>query len=114
MREAVLFEVFLYLRKAYDALDRERDLEILSEYRVSPSMVRLLQNYWDRMTMVAKADGYFRRLFKGYQGVTQGDPLSHTIFNVVVDAIIRHWVTVVETSEVGTGGLVMKLIELSE
>ena len=24
----------------------------------------------------------------------QGDPLSPTIFNVVVDAVVRHWVTV--------------------
>ena len=26
--------------------------------------------------------------------MTQGDPLSPTIFNVVVDAVVRHWVTV--------------------
>ena len=24
--------------------------------------------------------------------MTQGDPLSPTIFNVVVDAVVRHWV----------------------
>ena len=27
--------------------------------------------------------------------MTHGDPLSPTIFNVVVDAVVRHWVTVV-------------------
>ena len=32
--------------------------------------------------------------------MTQGDPLSPTIFNVVVDAVVRHWVTlVVEDAE---------------
>ena len=45
--------------------------------------------------MVAKAGRYFRRPFKGYQGFTQGDPLSLTIFNVVLNAVIRHWVVVV-------------------
>ena len=25
--------------------------------------------------------------------MTQGDPLSPTIFNVVVDTVVRHWVT---------------------
>ena len=25
--------------------------------------------------------------------MTQGNPLSPTIFNVVVDAVVRHWVT---------------------
>ena len=32
--------------------------------------------------------------FKGNQGVTQGDPLPPTIFNVVVDAVVRHWLSV--------------------
>ena len=27
--------------------------------------------------------------------MTQGNPLSSTIFNVVVDAVARHWVTVI-------------------
>ena len=26
--------------------------------------------------------------------MTQGDPLSPTIFNVVVDAVVRHWLTI--------------------
>ena len=29
--------------------------------------------------------------------MTQGDPLSPTIFNVVVDAVVRHWVTIAVT-----------------
>ena len=33
----------------------------------------------------------------GRRGVTQGDPLSPTIFNVVVDAVVRHWVTIAVT-----------------
>ena len=42
--------------------------------------------------MVARAGGYYRTAFGGERDVTQGDPLSLTIFNVVVDAVIRHWV----------------------
>ena len=54
--------------------------------------------------MVAKTCGYFVCLLKGYQGVMQGDPLSLTIFNMVVGAVIRHWLMVMTTSEEGTGG----------
>ena len=38
--------------------------------------------------MVAQAGGYYGTGFKGARGVTQGDPLSPTIFNVVVDAVV--------------------------
>ena len=41
--------------------------------------------------MAARAGGYYRAAFKGTRGVTQGDLLYPTIFNVVVDAVVRHW-----------------------
>ena len=43
--------------------------------------------------------------FKGYHGVTQLDTLSSTIFSVVVDVVVRHWVTVVAAAEIGSEGL---------
>ena len=50
--------------------------------------------------MVAWTGGYYRTEFGGERGVTQGKPLSPTIFNVVVDAVVRHWVHgVVEEGE---------------
>ena len=44
--------------------------------------------------MVARAGGYYRTAFQGAREVTQVDPLSPTIFNVVVDVVVRNWVTV--------------------
>ena len=44
--------------------------------------------------MVARAGSYYGKGFKGGKGVTQGDPLSTTIFNVVVDKVVRHWLTI--------------------
>ena len=43
--------------------------------------------------MVERAVRYYGTAFQGERGVTQGNPLSPTIFNVVVDAVVRHWVT---------------------
>ena len=82
--------IFLDLTKAYVALDRSRCLEILEGYGVGPSARRLLTTYWRRLTMMARAGGYYEEAFKGERGVTQGDPLSPTIFNVVVDAVVQH------------------------
>ena len=49
---------------------------------------------------MARAAGYYGTAFRGERVVTQGDPLSPTIFNVVVDAVVRHWVNgIVEAAE---------------
>ena len=98
--------IFLVLTKAYEALDRTRCLEILEDYGVGPSARRLLTTYWRRLTMVARTGGYYGEAFKGVRGVTQGNPLSPTIFNMVVDAVVRHWIDgiVDETEEKGETG----------
>ena len=62
-------------------------------YGVGPRARQLLRTYWGKLTMVARAGGYYRTAFKGARGVTQGDQLSPTIFNVVVDGVVCHWVT---------------------
>ena len=113
MTEAVLFKVFLDLWKTYNALDRERALELLAAYGVGTRTVRLLQTYWDQLIMVAKARGYFGRLFKGYQGVIQGNPLPSMIFNMVVGAVMCRWVTVVTPSEEVTGRLGLTITNLA-
>ena len=56
-----------------------------------------------------RAGGYYSTAFQEERGVTQGDPISPAIFNVVVDAVVRQWVTGViagaeERSERGMEG----------
>ena len=69
MREEVLYVIFLELTKAYDALDRSRCLDILDGYGVGPSARSLLTPYWRRLTIVARAGGYYGEEFKGARGV---------------------------------------------
>ena len=56
------------------------------------------------MRIVARAGGYYGKSFKGFRGVTQGGPVSPTIFNVVVGAVVRHWVEDMVESTGGKGG----------
>ena len=44
--------------------------------------------------MVARIGGYYRDLFKGQHGVTQRNPFYPKQINVMVDAVLRHWVLV--------------------
>ena len=42
--------------------------------------------------MVDRAGGYYGEAFKGFRGVTQGEPLFSTILNLVVESVVRHWI----------------------
>ena len=46
--------------------------------------------------MVCRASGYYGRRFRARRGVVQGGPLSPTIFNLIVDAIVREWARVLQ------------------
>ena len=64
-----------------------------------PLDLRLLLRYWYRLAMVSRPGGYFGPPFKGQCSVTQGDPLSPMIFNVVVDTVLQILVSVVKAKE---------------
>ena len=54
------------------------------------SLVRMYHEaFWDNGFLVCKAAGCVGVPFKAGRGVTQGRPVSPTIFNLMVDAIIR-------------------------
>ena len=54
--------------------------------------------------MVARAEGYYWSVFQIFRGVTQGDLLSPTIINIVVYAVVRHWVEVMVEGAGKQGG----------
>ena len=86
-----LYAVFIDLRKAFDAMDRDRCLQILKDYGVGPNILRLIKNFWHKAVLVCRASGRYGRAFKQSRGVTQGGPLSPRLFNIVVDAVVREW-----------------------
>ena len=94
MKEEVIYEVFLDLYKYYNDLYQGWCLNILAAYGVVPWALRLLRQYWDCLSMVAWSEVYFGMPFKGHWGVTQGNFLSRTIFNVVVDAVLWQYILV--------------------
>jgi hypothetical protein len=91
VEQAPLYGILIDLRKAYDAMDRGRCLAILVDAEVGPNAVRLIANFWEGGQLYCRAARYFGRAFKAKRGITQGDPLSPTIFNLMVDAVVRAW-----------------------
>jgi hypothetical protein len=107
VRSQTLYQIFIYLAKAYDTLDRGRTLDMLAGYGVGKQTLRLLKNVWESLLVVARQGGYHSSDFSADRGVTQGDIPSPTIFNIVCDAIIRAWkvgVTYGHIKSYGVGG----------
>ena len=63
--------------------------------------------------MVARYGRYYGDSLKVYGGVVQGDSMSLTIFNMVMDALIQHWVAVVAGEEAGPEGFGIAVQTLS-
>jgi len=86
-----LFMVFVDLKKAYYSLDREQAMRILERYGVGANIRRIIRLIWQGDTMVPRQAGYFGKPFEARRGVCVGDTMSPTIFNIMVDAVIRNW-----------------------
>ena len=92
IEQAPFYGVFIGLKKAFDAMDRqERCLLILERHGVGRNMHRLIRHFWDEATNVCRASGNYGAPFKAGRGVTQGGPLSVKLFNIMVDAVVREW-----------------------
>jgi hypothetical protein len=50
-----LYQIYLDLRKAYDALDREHCLKILAGYGVGPNLLCFQKKFWSDAKMVCRA-----------------------------------------------------------
>ena len=56
--------ISLELHKAYDALERDRLLDLLEGYGVGLRDFQILHIYWEILMMVACASGYYGEALK--------------------------------------------------
>jgi Reverse transcriptase (RNA-dependent DNA polymerase) len=74
----------------------------------------LLRRYWEHQECVARQGDYHGPAFKLSRGVTQGGIFSSTLFNILVDAVLRHWLEVCanEPDEQARAGIEARVVEL--
>ena len=76
LKQVPLYGLFIDLRKAFNAMDRKRCLQILEDCGVGPKIRRLIQTFWRLALLVCKAWGCYGRPFLAGRGVTQGRRLT--------------------------------------
>jgi hypothetical protein len=69
---------------------------ILEGYGAGPRMIRLIRGFWRDPNMVCHVAGNFSTAFKAGCGATQDGPLFTKLFNILVDAVMREWVWLLE------------------
>ncbi len=100
-----LYQIYVNLKKVYNALDREQTLNILAAYKVRPKMLRLQKHFWDTAKLVCHTGGNYGEPFNAARGVTQGGPLSSLMFNVCVDAVVREWLCQMLDKDIARNGI---------
>ena len=109
MDQVPTYAVFLDLRKAYDAIDRERTIGILQGYGVGSNTIRLLQNFWQQLEFATRQDKFYGEAFRTGRGTTQGGITSSTIFNILTDCVIRKWLADVLPGAEDTVGIGLRV-----
>ena len=66
----------------------------MEAYGVGTRCLKLLRNYWANQQCVARQSNYHGTAFQPSRGVTQGGVISCTVFNICVDAVVRHWLEI--------------------
>ena len=63
LEQEPLYETYIDHKKAYNAMDHEKCLEILRKYGVGTSMLRLTKFFWDNADLVCHPGGVFGEPF---------------------------------------------------
>ena len=90
-----LFLVLLDFMKSYDTVHRDCLHITLEGYEVVPQLCGILDTFWDCQQVVPRQNGFHVPAFPATRGTTQGRLVSPTLFNVVVDNIIRSWLAMI-------------------
>ena len=84
-----LFLVLIDLRKSYDTADRGRPFRTLEGYGAGPHLCEIMAMFWVYQKEVPQKNGYHGPYLWATWVTMQGGLISLTLFNAVVDNIIR-------------------------
>jgi len=66
----------------------------LHEYGLPTKMLTLIALQWDKMQVIPKQADFFGIPFYQDSGQITGSILGPLIFNIVVDSVVRYWMTI--------------------
>ena len=61
----------------------------MKDYGIGNNIIRILSQYWEFQQSTVRKGKYFGKQFHPTRGVTQGDIVSPTLFNLIVDFVLK-------------------------
>ena len=86
-KEAVI--TFIDFKKAFDSIDRQKMLKILSSYGIPPEIVAAIKVMYENTSALVITPEGNTDIFKIDAGVLQGDPLAPFLFIVCLDCALH-------------------------
>jgi hypothetical protein len=81
--------LYIDFKQAFDSVDGQKTIQILQELWIPNMLVRLIKITLQNMEASVKIENLTSKPFSVSSGVHQGDPLSATIFYLVLDSVIK-------------------------
>jgi hypothetical protein len=81
--------LFIDFKQAFDSVDRQKTIQILQELRVPNKLLGLIKMTLQNTETNVKIENLTSKPFSVSFGARQGDPLSATIFSLILDSVIK-------------------------
>jgi hypothetical protein len=85
-----LHNVFIDYTQAFDSVYRDKIMKCLNNY-IPSKLIKLIAKTLQDTKVRFKVNQNYTKKFEILTGVKQGDPLSATLFSIVIDDILNSW-----------------------
>jgi len=85
---------YLDWTKAFATFHKVRAFKKLHECGPPPKLLGLIAHMWDKMQVIPKQADFFGIPFSKESGQITGSILGPLIFNIVVNSVVRCWMTI--------------------
>jgi len=83
-----IHNIFIDYTHAFDSIKRNKILDPLIQYKIPPRLIRLVKLTLENTMAKVKVNNLYTTEFKVESGIKQGNPLSPTLFNLVIDTLL--------------------------
>ena len=89
-KPASLCSDFIALASWADSIKRNKLLDSLTQNKIPPKLIRLIKLTLENTTTKVKVNNAYTEEFRVKSGVKQSDPLSLTLFSLVIDTTFKN------------------------